>query len=215
MKTATTDDTLEALATELAKLNTRLGKWQEQIREEFRKNYESGKLTADSGRAEQQEALRLALARAGEGPRRELNQAVDQLCQLYLEGSRAQREKIRSLLGNNSAVLHDLWGYIARAAEQVRSGGGVAWLRTGLAVVAMEDLRADHHDTLHGLGELYVAATNAGLDPKKEFTEAAALCSAEFLEDGSSTRELLMKFSESEYFLQQVQPQLAAGRSTR
>jgi len=214
MKTAITD-TLEGLATELAKLNARLGKWQEQIREEFRKNYESGKLTADSGMAEQQEALRLALARAGEGPRRELNQAIDQLCQLYLEGSQNQRDKIRSLLGNNSAVLHDLWGYIARAAEQVRGGGGMAWLRTGLAVVAMEDLRADHHDTLHGLGELYVAAEKAGLDPQKQFTEAAALCSSESTEDGRSSRELLANFSQSEYFLQQVQPQLAGNRPVR
>jgi hypothetical protein len=212
MKTATTD-TLEALGTELAKLNARLTKWQEQIREEFRKNYESGKLTADSGMAEQQEALRLALARAGEGPRRELNQAIDQLCQLYLEGSQGQRDKIRGLLGNNSAILHDLWGYIARAAEQVRGGGGVAWLRAGLAVVAMEDLRADHHDTLHGLGELYLAADKAGLDPQKQFADAAALCSSEGLKDGRSTRELLASFFQSEYFLQQVQPQLAGNRS--
>jgi hypothetical protein len=212
MKTATTD-TLEALGTELAKLNARLAKWQEQIREEFRKIYESGKLTADSGMAEQQEALRLALARAGEGPRRELNQAIDQLCQLYLEGSQGQRDKIRSLLGNNSAVLHDLWGYISRAAEQVRGGGGVAWLRAGLAVVAMEDLRADHHDTLHGLGELYLAADKAGLDPQKQFTDATALCSSESLKDGRSARELLASFFQSEYFLQQVQPQLAGNRS--
>src|SRR5207237_9936634 len=189
MKTATSEPTLEVLSAELAKLNARLAKWQEQIREEFRKNYESGKLTAESGRAEQQEALRLALARAGEGPRRDLNQAIDQLCRLYLEGSAQQREKIRVVVGNNSAVLHDLWGYIARAAEQIRADGGVAWLRTGLAVVVMEDMRADHHDTLHGMGELYLAAEKAGLDPQKEFTQLAELCSSEVSEDGHSTRE--------------------------
>ena len=72
-------------------------------------------------------------------------------------------------------VLRDLWGYVHRAAEQVRAGGGEPWLRFGLAVVSIEDLRVDYHDTYSGLEDIYNAALEMKLDPVPAFAEVSAI----------------------------------------
>jgi len=148
------------------------------------------------------------MAKAGEGPRSDLNDAMDQLCAFYLNATAEEREEIRQFLGGQGHILHDLWGYLHRAAEQVRAGGGEQWLRFGVTIASMEDLRADYHDTLAGLGDLYLAAVEAGLQPERVFRSVAEL-SSEKASSEQSIRELLRNFEKTEYFQHAVQPQLA------
>ena len=194
------------LQTEIVSLNQRLYLWQQQVRDELRKLLDPTKTAAGHYSYEQQhEALRQAMARAGDGPRREINHAIDQLCLLYLNTDVAGRERIREFLGGQPHILHDLWGYIHRAAVKLREGGSEQWLRFGAAVASMEDLRTDHHDTLDGLGDLYLAGTEARFETSKVFKEVSGLCS----EKEPSIRQILDNFESTPYFLQEVQPQLA------
>lgn len=199
----------EKLAPELTALNQRLLLWQQQVKEELGKLLEPAKAAASAySHEEQHHALRQAMAKAGEGPRSDLNEAMDQLCAFYLNATAGEREEIRQFLGGQSHILHDLWGYLHRAAEQVRAGGGEPWLRFGAAIASMEDLRADYHDTLAGLGDLYLAAVEAGLQPERVFRSVAEL-SSEKAGLEQSIRELLRNFEKTEYFQHAVQPQLA------
>lgn len=187
-------------------MNQRLFLWQQQVRDELRKLLDPVRAAAGEYSHEQQhDALRQAMAKAGDGPRHELNRTMDALSALYLKTTADERAEIRSFLGQQTHILHDLWGYIHRAAEKIRAGGGEQWLRYGSAVAAMEDLRTDHHDTLDGLRDLYLAATDAGLDPNKVFREVGELCG----EAEPSIRKVLKNFESTPYFLQEVQPQLA------
>jgi hypothetical protein len=199
----------EKLQPELIALNQRLLVWQQQVKSELGKLLDPAKAAAgDYDHEQQHHALRQAMARAGDGPRRDLNDVIDRLCVVYLAASAGEREEIRQFLGKQAYILHDLWGYIHRAAEQVRAGGGEQWLRFGAAVASMEDLRGDEQDTLAGLGDLYLAAAEAELHPDRVFHDVAEL-STEPPNSETSIRELLRDFEKTEYFLQAVQPELA------
>lgn len=186
-------------------MNQRLLLWQQQVRDELRRLLDPTKAAAGQySHGEQNDTLRQAMAKAGDGPRREINHAVDQLCLLYLNRDKAGREEIRLFLGTQQHILHDLWGYIHRAAVKLREEGSEQWLRFGAAVASVEDLRTDHHDTLDGLGDLYLAATEVGFSASKVFKEVGELCS----DREPSIREILNNFESTPYFLQEVQPQL-------
>ena len=186
-------------------MNQRLLLWQQHVRDELRNLLDPTKATAGQySHAEQNDALRQAMAKAGDGPRREINHAIDQLCLLYLNSDIVGREEIRLFLGAQEHILHDLWGYIHRAAVKLREEGSEQWLRFGAAVASMEDLRTDHHDTLDGLGDLYLAATEVGFNPGNVFKELSELCS----DREPSIRQILSNFESTPYFLKEVQPQL-------
>lgn len=194
---------LQPFEQRLKALEARLGAWQVQVKveieAEFAKLHKSGRI---HDIASQQEAARLALARAGDGPRRELNGTVDELCNLYLKSDPARRAGIRALLQQNENIFHDLWGYVRRAAEQVRSGGGELWCRFGLAVVSMEDLLGDLSDTIEGLLDLHQAAMQQGITPEPLFKEVAAVSSDERHPAREfSTRQFLEQFDPAEIHL--------------
>jgi len=190
---------LEAFRPRLRALDTRLAAWQEQVKveldAEFAKLNKTGEMHSA---ARQQEAARLALARAGDGPRRELNGTIDELCNLYLKSDAAQRAAMRSLVQENEHIFHDLWGYIRRAAEQVRAGGGELWCRFGLAVVSIEDLLGDLTDTVEGLKDLQNAAAEQGVDIAPLLKEVAALSSNQTQPGRDlSTQEFLQSFTQT------------------
>jgi len=190
---------LEPFRPRLKALDARLAAWQTQVKveieAEFAKLNKAGEMQVAM---RQQEAARLALARAGDGPRRELNGTIDELCNLYLKSDAAQRAAIRSLVQDNEHIFHDLWGYIRRAAEQVRAGGGELWCRFGLAVVSIEDLLGDLTDTLEGLKDLQNAAAEQRIDIAPCFKELAALSSNQ-VQPGRelSAQEFLQSFTQT------------------
>jgi hypothetical protein len=202
-------DPWEKLRPELAALNGRLLAWQQQVKDELAKLLDPAKASAGGyGHEEQHQALRHAIAKAGDGPRSDLNQVMDRLCAFYLSAASEQRVEVRAFLGTQTHLLHDLWGYTHRAAEQVRAGGGDQWLRFGVAIASIEDLRGDYHDTLAGLGDLYLAAVEAGLHPERVFGEIAQISSEEANPEGT-LRELLKNFEKTQFFREEIQPQLS------
>jgi hypothetical protein len=202
-------DPWEKLQPELAALNQRLAAWQQQVKDELGKLLDPARAAAGQySHEEQHQALRHAIAKAGDGPRGDLNNAMDRLCDFYLGATPEHRAEVRRFLGTQAHILHDLWGYTHRAAEHVRTGGGEPWLRAGAAVASMEDLRGDYHDTLAGLGDLYLAAVEAGLEPERVFREVAEISNDEAKPEGTLL-ELLTKFEKTQYFQEEIQPQLS------
>src|SRR6516165_4905996 len=109
-------DPWEKLQAELAALNQRLAAWQQQVKDELGKLLDPAKAAAgEYSHEDQHQALRQAIAKAGDGPRSDLNQAMDQLCAFYLSASGEQRAAVREFLGKQAHILHDLWGYMHRA----------------------------------------------------------------------------------------------------
>ena len=95
------------------------------------------------------------------------------LCQFYLAASYLQRSRIRTAVSDKQGVLNNLLGYIYGLADRVRETRSNDWLRIGLAAASIRGDGPDYRDFLLALTELYVAAEEAGLDPKSEF---AAMC---------------------------------------
>jgi hypothetical protein len=202
--------TLEELKPRLESMNRRMAEWQRQVQEELARLMSAQK-SAQGGHdhEEQHKVLRLAMARAGEGPRREWNALMDDMCNFYIAANDSRRVQIRQMMEESPALLSDLWGYAHRAAEQVRAGGGEQWLRFGLAVVSLEDLRGVYEDTLAGLADLYIAACETGINPEACFAEIAHLSSTD-PHGNISCQHLLRHFENSSYFATQVKPCIQA-----
>jgi hypothetical protein len=187
---------VEAWQKKLAVFDQRLLAWQQTVKQELEREF--ARLRAENRLQEpaaQEEAVRRAMARAGDGPRCELNGAIDELCLAYLRGSNDDRAVTRAMLRETPAIFHDLWGYIRRAAEELRAGGGEQWLRMGLAIASIEDQLTDYQDTIEGLIELYQAAAKRGIDPRHAFAEIGELSSQIVNERATaSTRDLLQNF---------------------
>lgn len=146
--------------------------------------------------------------RANQGHRAELLSVLDTLCNMYLNGTPAQCERIRNIVVDKREVLAALNSYIYRALEKFEATNDVQWLNLGLASVGIEDLQFDYRDTLVALGELFLAATRAGINPLPLFQKVAATSSSKVTIAGMSTRDLLTNFDKTEYFIASIKPKL-------
>ena len=89
----------EKLQPELIALNQRLLLWQQQVKSELNRLLDPTKAAAgEYSHEDQHNALRQAITKAGDGPRNDLNQAMDQLCDLYLSGSASERRDRKSVV---------------------------------------------------------------------------------------------------------------------
>jgi hypothetical protein len=130
----------------------------------------------------------------------ELNEALDELCCLYLDGDRAQRVRIRGFFEDKDRLRKYLHSYTGgRAAALVRSTGERKWLRLGLAAASIADQKVDYRDLLISLGKLWSAAEEAGIAPARFFSAAGRISSDEPVYGNRSTRELLRGFRTSAY----------------
>jgi hypothetical protein len=97
--------------------------------------------------------------------------------------------------------------------EKFEATNDVQWLHLGLASVAIEDLQFDYRDTLIALGELFLAATRAGISPLPLFQKVAGISSSEVTHSSMSTRDLLTNFDKTEYFVATIKPKLGSKYS--
>ena len=142
--------------------------------------------------------------RANQGHRAELLRLLDELGKLYLDTDPDQRQRIRDIVADKREVLSALNSYIWRAIEKFESTGDVQWVYVGLAAVSIEDLRFDYRDTIVALGELFITAAHAGIDPLPLIQRVASISSSEKTYAGTSTREFLDDFDRSTYFEETV-----------
>lgn len=129
-------------------------------------------------------------------PYEEVYRLFDELCAFYLAADDASRDAVINFVCGKPGILHGLLGYIRRCAGALQSPADGITLRMGLAAASIENCSADARDTMLALASLYLAAEDAGLNPRYEFRATAKLSSAK-ASVGSSTsmREMLSNFS--------------------
>lgn len=120
---------------------------------------------------------------------------LDELCPAYLDASAEQRAAVRAAVSDKRGVSGALLGYVYRAAERVRSSVDRGWLWKGLAAISMENCGRDYRDVLLALAELYVAAEEAGIEPRADFKAVSRRSSGEKPRGGrTSMRQMLARF---------------------
>jgi len=138
--------------------------------------------------------------RSGTGPVtfEELHALLDELFEAYLEADEGQRLLIRGFFEDKDRLRKYLHSYVGgRAAPLLRSTGETRWLRLGLAAASIADQRVDYRDLLICLGELWLAAEEAGIAPARYFSAVARISGEEPVYGNRSTRELLRGFRTS------------------
>ena len=105
-----------------------------------------------------------AAAALGLGPRDEAFATFDEICDLYARSDPARCAIIRGVVHEHEArgLLEDYIGYASRILKQ---GGRPEWLERGIAAASIDDQRRDYRDWLMALGDLYLSARAARLDP--------------------------------------------------
>jgi hypothetical protein len=189
----------------LAEIDAALGRvnevwmaWDRELEEERKRLEQSGMdwwETLEAIHRRQMDALR-----GGTAPFefRELNELLDELCDLYLSADEDQRRVIRGFFPGQDRIRKYLHSYVGgRAAPHLADAGDVKWLRLGLAAASIVDQRVDYRDLLICLGALWLAAEEAGIAPARHFSAAARLSNDEPVFGNSSTRDLLRGFRTS------------------
>ena len=147
-------------------------------------------------------------ASVGLGPRDEVFAAFDQTCDLYARSDAAHCALIRGIVHNREArvLLSD---YIAYASRILKQGGRPEWLERGVAAASIDDQRVDYRDWLMALGDLYLSARAARLDPTPVLKRIAERSNPErHAASPTPTRDALGKFEDSAYFMTSILPQL-------
>jgi hypothetical protein len=112
-------------------------------------------------------------------PYQEMYDFFDELCPAYLDAASPQRAEIRAAVSDKAGLLSALLGYVYRSASRIQPPSDGEWLRRGLAAASIENCAKDFRDVLLALAELYVAAEEAGIDPKPAFKAVARLSSGD------------------------------------
>jgi hypothetical protein len=134
--------------------------------------------------------------RAKYDPYQAIYELLDELCPAYLEASAERRAAVRVAVSDKGGVLSALLGYAYRAAKRIQSPADREWLRRGLAAISIENCARDYRDVLLALAELYVAAEEAGIRPRSEFTAVSRLSSRELPRGGDTPMQgMLANFS--------------------
>jgi hypothetical protein len=150
-----------------------------------------------------------ARRKVGSEPLSELSDLLDELCDHFLESLPGERARVRARVGDHTAVFQLYWSYVEGTPERVRTADDEAALRRGLAAVAIDDLRARYDDVTAVLGQLWIQAVRAGLDPRPHFAAVAQLANKGAAGGGAHMREVMGDFEESHAFRAEVAPLLS------
>jgi hypothetical protein len=133
----------------------------------------------------------------------------DRVCDAYLTTGAKIRAGVRQAFLMHESVLLILGGYIGYASRQIQSENDVHWLQRGLAGAAICD--SVQLGTKALVGELYVKAHQAQIDPAPYFEAAVKLCSAEpskYGVENANMREFMAGFKDSAFFRNEIAPKL-------
>jgi hypothetical protein len=149
-----------------------------------------------------------AAAALGAGPRDEAFAMLDDVCDLYASSDPARCAILRGIVHEHEirALLEE---YIAYASRILKQGGRPEWLERGIAAASIDDQRRDYRDWLMALGDLYLSAHSARVDPTPVLKRIAERSNPErHAAAPTPTRDALGKFEDSAYFLTSIMPQL-------
>ena len=149
-----------------------------------------------------------AAAALGLGPRDEAFAVFDEICDMYGRSDPARCAIIRGMVHEREAHLL-LEDYLANASRILKQGGRPEWLERGVAAASIDDQRRDYRDWLMSLGDLYLSAHAAHLNPSPVLKRFAERSNPErHAAAPTPTRDALNTFEDSAYFATSIQPQL-------
>ena len=201
----TDEPSLEELRERLARLDAPIRIWREQRDRAFDAAFgpKKGQLSNLMARLPQAGKAAAAL---GHGPRDEVFAIFDETCDLYARSDPPRCALIRGIVHEHEAhrLLEEYLGY---ASGILKQGGRAEWLERGVAAASIDDQRRDYRDWLMSLGDLYLSARGAHLDPSPVLKRIAELSNPERHPAAPTpTRDALRTFEDSAYFLTSILP---------
>ena len=203
----TDEPSLEELAARLERLDLPIRAWREQRDRAFSAAFgpQKGKLSNLMGRLPQAANAAAAL---GLGPRDEVFAAFDEICDLYARSDPPRCAIIRGVVHEREARVL-LADYVAYASRILKQGGRPEWLERGIAAASIDDQRRDYRDWIMSLGDLYLSARTAHLDPSPVLKRMAERSNPERHRAApTATRDALASFEDSAYYMTSILPQL-------
>jgi hypothetical protein len=203
----TAEPSLKELGERLERLDTPIRMWREQRDRAFAAAFGPKKGQLSNLMARLPQAANAAAA-LGLGPRDEVFAVFDEICALYARSDPSRCAIIRGIVHQHEAHLL-LDEYLAYASRILRQGGRPEWLERGVAAASIDDQRRDYRDWLMSLGDLYLSARAAHLDPSPVLKRVAELSNPEaHAAAPTPTRDALRTFEDSAYFATSILPQL-------
>jgi hypothetical protein len=139
----------------------------------------------------------------------ELHQKLDHVCMFYLAGEAKDRESMREFAHNQANLLYGLERHPQWCARQLDATKNRQFLKTGLSAVSLYDLRTLSNTEIN-LEFLYRSGVNAGIDPKPDFKEVAALSTPTGRHPGyRSAQDVIAGFKPTGFLEKRVLPHLA------
>jgi hypothetical protein len=203
----TDEPSLQDLGERLARLDAPIRAWREQRDRAFASAFgpQKGKLANLMARLPQAANAAAAL---GLGPRDEVFAILDEICDLYAHSDPPRCAIIRGIVHEREAHIL-LEEYLANASRILRQGGRPEWLERGVAAASIDDQRRDYRDWLMSLGDLYLSARAAHLDPSPVLKRIAERSNPErHAAAPTPTRDALRTFEDSAYYMTSILPQL-------
>ncbi len=191
-----TDDDVAWFELLLSDLSARLKAWNAPLDALIQEALKKGRPGDGLEAAKRLEAER---GKGGKGVPQEIQKAVGDLCEAYLQATPEQRERIRGLLDGKDNLRNHIYNYISASATWIRSSADRRPLERALAAAAIEDSRVDYRDLLMSLGDVWLAAERAGIAPGPAFRDASMLASPVSRGRSGSTQGLLRDFHTSAY----------------
>jgi hypothetical protein len=203
----TGDPSLTDLSERLERLDAPIRIWRESRDRAFETAFgpQKGRLSNLMGRLPQAANAAAAL---GLGPRDEVFALFDEICDLYARSDPPRCAIIRGIVQQREAhrLLDD---YLAYASRVLKQGGRPEWLERGMAAASIDDQRRDYRDWLMSVGELYLGARAARLDPSPVLKRIAERSNPErHAAAPTATRDALATFEDSAYYMTSILPQL-------
>jgi hypothetical protein len=192
-------DDLHQLCQRLAAAFRQYDAWEQPLRRFRAENYRRLNRDGYTWEAYQQEAAELEnQLTIAHDPYIELHALFEQLCQAYIADNDARRARLRAFVAERSKRGQLLWRYANRLARRVQSPADAGLVSTALAAIAIDNCSANYRDTLMTLADLFVAAEQAGVDPRPMFDQATAWATDEITAGGcESLAAMLRGFHES------------------
>jgi hypothetical protein len=139
----------------------------------------------------------------------DLHQRLDQVCMFYLAGETKDRESMREFAHNQASLLYGLERHPQWCARQLDATKNQQFLKTGLSAVSLYDLKTLSNTEIN-LEFLYRSGVNAGIDPKPDFKDVAALSAPTGRHPGyRSTQDVIAGFEPTGFLEKRVLPHLA------
>ena len=138
-----------------------------------------------------------ASLRAESDPWVALHAVIDELCAAYVDGDNAARAEIRAFAAQRKSLGDVLGRFANQCAARVTCAADGPRVAQALTALAIENCPTDYRDTLMTLADLYVAAEQAGIDPRPLFAAASGLATDDFTTGGcESVARMLRDFHE-------------------